>query len=457
MAKRKKEKRTIIKTLKLELVDVLNYQPPISTDEKEYTKKEKERMLKKELRDLQKRIAQTSNYIMREYFLWELRKNAASKNGIVLNEKEELGTTLQNKGYRIAAETLKGLNTSNISALTSWLWENWKKARKRVLNGSISLPSYGNKQPIHINGKNYKIIAYKNNNEYIIEITFLSPSEKRNRTLKFVTAKQDKYHQDIMNKILNGEYRQGSAQLILEDNPNKNLSAQKIFFHFNYEFIPKQKEEISDRILGIDLGLKNVIAMQVYDPQHQQFISLDNNECVIDGLELVIYRNKIEALRNKISKATKWKGKGNVGHGYKKRNKNVLNIRKKISNFRKTYNYKLAKYIIDFALKYQCKYIKMEKLTRHGFSDTLLQNWTFNDLQNKIKNKAKENGIEVLFVEPQYTSQQCSKCGYIDKENRETRDNFKCKKCGFEIDADINAARNIALSEKIIKEDDDDE
>jgi len=450
MAKRKKEKRTIIKTLKLELVDVLNYQPPISTDEKEYTKKEKERMLKKELRDLQKRIAQTSNYIMREYFLWELRKNAASKNGIVLNEKEELGTTLQNKGYRIAAETLKGLNTSNISALTSWLWENWKKARKRVLNGSISLPSYGNKQPIHINGKNYKIIAYKNNNEYIIEITFLSPSEKRNRTLKFVTVKQDKYHQDIMNKILNGEYRQGSAQLILEDNPNKNLSAQKIFFHFNYEFIPKQKEEISDRILGIDLGLKNVIAMQVYDPQHQQFISLDNNECVIDGLELVIYRNKIEALRNKISKATKWKGKGNVGHGYKKRNKNVLNIRKKISNFRKTYNYKLAKYIIDFALKYQCKYIKMEHLTRHGFEDTLLKNWSFYDLQQKIINKAKEHGIEVLFVNPKYTSQQCSKCGYISEENRKTRDVFKCQKCGFELEADINAARNIAMSNDII-------
>jgi IS605 OrfB family transposase len=457
MAKRKRDKNAVVKTLKLELVDVLNYEPPPKKDGEEYTEKEKKRMFRKELRNLQKRIAQTSNYIMREYFLWELKRIEASKNGIILNEKEELGTTLQNKGYRIATETLKGLNTRNISALTSWLWENWRKYKKKVFNGSMSLPSYGLKQPIHIIKENYKIMPYKNNNEYIVEITFLSPSEGRNRTLKFVTVRQDKYRQNIINKILSGEYRQGSAQLILENNPNKNLSAQKIFFHFNYEFVPQVKEELSDKILGLDLGLKNVVVMQVYDPQQGKFEDLDENECMIDGTELVIYKNKIEALRKKANKATKWKGQGNTGHGRKKRTKNALNIGHKIKNSKSTYNYKLAKYIIDFALKYQCKYIKMEKLTRHGFSDTLLQNWAFNDLQNKIKNKAKENGIEVLFVEPQYTSQQCSKCGYIDKENRETRDNFKCKKCGFEIDADINAARNIALSEKIIKEDDDDE
>lgn len=36
------------------------------------------------------------------------------------------------------------------------------------------------------------------------------------------------------------------------------------------------------------------------------------------------------------------------------------------------------------------------------------------------------------------------KCGYVDKENRITQDKFECKKCGFTLNADHNAAINIA-------------
>lgn len=56
-----------------------------------------------------------------------------------------------------------------------------------------------------------------------------------------------------------------------------------------------------------------------------------------------------------------------------------------------------------------------------------------------------------------YTSQRCSKCGYINKENRVSQDTFKCVKCDFGhkfyVNADYNAARNIATPgiEEIIK------
>ena len=48
-------------------------------------------------------------------------------------------------------------------------------------------------------------------------------------------------------------------------------------------------------------------------------------------------------------------------------------------------------------------------------------------------------------INPKFTSQRCSKCGYISKENRKTQAGFKCKNCGFEENADLNAARNIAI------------
>ncbi len=43
---------------------------------------------------------------------------------------------------------------------------------------------------------------------------------------------------------------------------------------------------------------------------------------------------------------------------------------------------------------------------------------------------------------PCYTSQTCSKCQYIDRNNRSKRD-FECLNCGHQQDADKNASRNI--------------
>jgi transposase len=50
----------------------------------------------------------------------------------------------------------------------------------------------------------------------------------------------------------------------------------------------------------------------------------------------------------------------------------------------------------------------------------------------------------VLWVDPAYTSQCCSRCGNVCRENRKTQSQFECVGCGFKLNADLNAARNIA-------------
>jgi putative transposase len=47
-------------------------------------------------------------------------------------------------------------------------------------------------------------------------------------------------------------------------------------------------------------------------------------------------------------------------------------------------------------------------------------------------------------IKPQYTSQRCSTCGHVDAESRESQARFVCTACGFTLNADVNAARNIA-------------
>ena len=71
----------------------------------------------------------------------------------------------------------------------------------------------------------------------------------------------------------------------------------------------------------------------------------------------------------------------------------------------------------------------------------------------KIENKAKEVGIDVIYIDPKFTSQRCSKCGYIHTDNRPEQSKFKCLSCGFEANADYNASQNISIRDidKIIQ------
>ncbi len=51
----------------------------------------------------------------------------------------------------------------------------------------------------------------------------------------------------------------------------------------------------------------------------------------------------------------------------------------------------------------------------------------------------------VVNVDAAHTSQTCSSCGHISKENRRTQAKFKCVACGFKANADHNAALNILV------------
>ena len=72
-----------------------------------------------------------------------------------------------------------------------------------------------------------------------------------------------------------------------------------------------------------------------------------------------------------------------------------------------------------------------------------LHGWSFAQFQAFVTYKAETKVVNVGFVDPRYTSQKCSQCRHIERGNRPTQSQFRCKKCKFECHADINAAINI--------------
>lgn len=61
---------------------------------------------------------------------------------------------------------------------------------------------------------------------------------------------------------------------------------------------------------------------------------------------------------------------------------------------------------------------------------------------DKARSLKEEYGIDVVEVNPAYSSRECPECHSTDKKNRK-RIAFKCISCGYEADADVNAAQNI--------------
>ena len=52
-------------------------------------------------------------------------------------------------------------------------------------------------------------------------------------------------------------------------------------------------------------------------------------------------------------------------------------------------------------------------------------------------------------VHPAYTSQRCSACGKVDAKARQSQAVFACPSCGYTGNADVNAARNIAVGRPV--------
>jgi putative transposase len=69
-----------------------------------------------------------------------------------------------------------------------------------------------------------------------------------------------------------------------------------------------------------------------------------------------------------------------------------------------------------------------------------LNSWSHFRLKTLIDYKAKMYGIPVKYVDPAYTSQDCSKC---DGRTKAKGKKYKCLSCNHHSHRDINASFNI--------------
>ena len=88
------------------------------------------------------------------------------------------------------------------------------------------------------------------------------------------------------------------------------------------------------------------------------------------------------------------------------------------------------------------QYLHNGAKAKAGLNRSILSN-NWSRLMRRLKDKMDANGGKLVTVPAAYTSQTCHQCGHVAKENRDSQAVFRCVECGYEANADVNAAMNI--------------
>jgi len=327
--------------------------------------------------------------------------------------------------------------SSNLSCAVQSASKLYKNSRKDIFAGVKSIPSFKNNQPIILHNKS---ISIYNEDEWVSSIKLFSQNYRKDLGLPssecmFKLLVKDNSTRTILQRILSGEYRITESQLSYDKNKKKWFLSLGYNFEQKFNEPPYVPDECIGNIMGVDLGIVSPVYMS---------FSHCHNRYSISGKEVEAFRKRVEARRRSLKRQRKYCGDGSIGRGRGARVKPVLKIGDKIAKFRDAANHKYSRYIVNMAIKHKCGIIQMEDLTGISKDNLFLKNWDYFNLQTKIEYKAKMAGIKVIKINPKYTSQRCSKCGYIHKNNRETQSQFKCLSCNFKANADYNASQNIA-------------
>ena len=95
------------------------------------------------------------------------------------------------------------------------------------------------------------------------------------------------------------------------------------------------------------------------------------------------------------------------------------------------------------------QYLHNGAKAKAGLNRSILSN-NWSRLMKRLDDKMDANGGNLVIVPAAYTSRTCHQCGNVASENRESQAVFHCVKCGYEANADVNAAMNI-LSRALAK------
>ena len=174
----------------------------------------------------------------------------------------------------------------------------------------------------------------------------------------------------------------------------------------------------------------------------KRLTGLGRNPLKVDQNIIIQQKDAIEQNPN-LSDEEKRKALYSICNKLARKKKNSKNFNKTVAH-RSNY----LRYIVNTLNLDGVKIVNRENI-RHlrKFTNTSrrMKHWNYSELFDVLDQKLEMQGVLVYKLNPTYTSQRCSQCGWTRKLNRK-RKQFKCDKCANACDADLNASINLSLN-----------
>ena len=213
-----------------------------------------------------------------------------------------------------------------------------------------------------------------------------------------------------------------------------NATIREVGTKFYVSVCVEEEIEIQERsgskAVGIDIGVKNLVVTS-------------NHEYYGNPKYLDKYEKKIQRLQQELSR--KIKGSKN----YIKCKKKIEEVYRKLKNARKKLVEKIVSNITkshDIIIAENLKVKKMlENKNNHKHLRKKIINATFSEIIRILRYKCQWLNKTFIQVSPYYASSQiCSRCKNKESVMKDLRvREYKCSKCGLEIERDYNASINI--------------
>lgn len=364
-------------------------------------------------------------------------------------KKEFLQTSEQNSTYKLVSNEFSDVIPSNvITCLNQDISSNYSAYKKEIGQGKRTLPNYkrGIPVPFPIKAHNTLQLQKRSDGSYFVRFPF-------GLEWDLYFGRDRSNNREIVERVVTQVYDAGNSSL-------QECKNGKVFLLLVVK-IPKQEQQLdANRVVGVDLGI-NVPLYAALNDNEYGGLSIGSRE------QFLNVRMRFSRQKRELQRSLRNTTKG--GHGRVQKLQALERLEKKERNWVHLQNHIFSKCIIDYALKNSAGVIQMENLSGFGHDENnevvneykfILRYWSFFELQQLIEYKAHAAGITVRYINPYHTSQTCSFCGHYETGQRVDQSTFKCMNDDCTkgkgkirsdgsysgINADWNAARNIALS-----------
>ncbi|SDN28662.1 RNA-guided endonuclease InsQ/TnpB family protein [Lachnospira pectinoschiza] len=206
---------------------------------------------------------------------------------------------------------------------------------------------------------------------------------------------------------------------------------------------PDYKENLEEKGIGIDLGIKNLAICS----DTNKYKNINKSQTV---KKLEKRKRRLQRSVSRKYEQNKKKGKYCKTNNIIKNEKLLLKVNHRLTNIRKNYLNQTTSEIVNRKPRFICiEDLNVSGMMKNRHLSKAVQNQGFYEFRKQLEYKCNDSGIQLIIADRFYPSSKlCSCCGKIKKDLKLSDRTYRCE-CGNVIDRDFQASINLrAYGEK---------